>query len=114
LLPWTSAHPVTAAIALGVWGFAGWGLMVPQQHRLVKTAPHVAPLLLALNNTATYGGLACSGLLGGIVLLFIDKYFLSLIGAVGIAIALIFAEAAHATIVRARQEHSAEALANPI
>ncbi len=112
LLPWTSAHPVTAAIALAVWGFAGWGLMVPQQHRLVKTAPQVAPLLLALNNTATYGGLAFSGLLGGIVLLFIDRYYLSLIGAVGLAIALLFAEVAHAMIARrARQEHSAEALA---
>ncbi len=105
LLPWTSAHPVTAAIALGIWGAGGWSLMVPQQHRLVKTAPHLAPLLLALNNTATYGGLACSGLLGGIVLLFIDRHFLSLIGAVAIAIALLFAEVAHATIVRrARQE----------
>ena len=112
LLPWTSAHAVTAAIALAVWGFAGWGLMVPQQHRLVKTAPHVAPLLLALNNTATYGGLACSGLLGGIVLLFIDRYYLSLIGAVGLAIALLFAEVAHAMIARrARQEHGPEALA---
>lgn len=81
LLPWSSAHPVTAAIALAVWGAAGWGLMIPQQHRLVKTAPHVAPLLLALNNTATYGGLACSGLLGGVVLLVIDQHFLSFIGA---------------------------------
>jgi hypothetical protein len=54
-------------------------------------------------------------LLGGIVLLFIDKYFLSLIGAVGIAIALLFAEVAHAMITRrARQEHSPEALANEI
>jgi predicted MFS family arabinose efflux permease len=112
LLPWTSAHPVTAAIALSVWGFCGWGLMVPQQHRLVKTAPHVAPLLLALNNTATYGGLACSGLLGGIVLLFIDPYFLSLIGAGALAIALLFAEVAYATIARrAWQECGAEALA---
>ncbi len=112
LLPWTSAHPVTAAIALAVWGFAGWGLMVPQQHRLVKTAPHVAPLLLALNNTATYGGLACSGLLGGVVLLLIDPHFLSFIGAGALAIALLFAEVAHTTIAwRARLERGPKALA---
>lgn len=112
LLPWTSAHPVTAAIALAVWGFCGWGLMVPQQHRLVKTAPHVAPLLLALNNTATYGGLACSGLLGGIVLLVIDPHFLSLIGAGALAIALLFAEIAHAIIAwRARLERRSATLA---
>jgi DHA1 family inner membrane transport protein len=115
LLPWTSAHPVTAAIALAVWGLCGWGLMVPQQHRLVKTAPQVAPLLLALNNTATYGGMACSGLLGGIVLLYVDRHLLSLIGAGALAIALLFAEIAHETIVRrAPQEFGSESLANDI
>jgi DHA1 family inner membrane transport protein len=50
---------------------------VPQQHRLVKIAPQVAPLLLALNNTAIHGGLACSSMLGGLVLLFIDRHCLS-------------------------------------
>lgn len=113
LLPWSSAHPVTAAIALAIWGFAGWGLMVPQQHRLVKTAPHVAPLLLALNNTATYGGLACSGLLGGLLLLVIDPHYLGLIGAGALAIALLFAEIAHAIIGwRARLERRSQALAD--
>jgi DHA1 family inner membrane transport protein len=97
-LPWTSAHAVTAVFALVVWGFVGWGLLVPQQHRLVKIAPHVAPLLLALNNSATYVGLACSGLIGGLVLLSIDKYYLSLIGAVSIAFALVLAEMAHRRI----------------
>lgn len=94
-LPWTSAYTVTAVIALTVWGLIGWGLIVPQQHRLVKLAPQTAPVLLALNNTATYGGLACSGLLGGLVLLFIDRHYLSVVGAGLIAIALVFAEAAH-------------------
>jgi DHA1 family inner membrane transport protein len=90
-LPWTSAHIVSAAIALTIWGLIGWGLIVPQQHRLVKIAPQVAPLLLALNNTATYGGLACSGVLGGLVLLFIDPQYLSLVGAGLIAVALVLA-----------------------
>ncbi|TPQ39259.1 MULTISPECIES: MFS transporter [Cupriavidus] len=94
-LPWTSAYMVTAAVSLVAWGLVGWGLIVPQQHRLVKIAPPMAPLLLALNNTATYGGLACSGVLGGIVLLFIDRQYLSIVGAGLIAIALVFAEAAH-------------------
>ena len=98
LLPWTSAHPAGAAIALAVWGVCGWGLLVPQQHRLVKTAPQVAPLLLALHNTATYAGLAGSGALGGFALLFMDARFLPLGGAALIAIALLFAEAAHRRI----------------
>ena len=62
---------------------------MPQQHRLVKIAPQAAPLLLALNNTATYGGLAGSGVLGGTVLLFIDAQYLSLVGAALIAMALL-------------------------
>ncbi|WP_394778896.1 MFS transporter [Undibacterium sp.] len=99
-LPWTSSHMVSAVIALAVWGVVGWGIIVPQQHRLVKIAPQSAPLLLALNNTATYGGLACSGVLGGIVLLFMDARYLSMVGAGLILIAFLFAEAAHFCIVR--------------
>jgi predicted MFS family arabinose efflux permease len=99
-LPWTSAHPVSAAIALTTWGLCGWGLIVPQQHRLVHIAPKVAPILLALNNTATYLGLACSGVLGGIAIVFIDQHYLSLVGAGLVAIALILAESAHLCIVR--------------
>jgi predicted MFS family arabinose efflux permease len=64
---------------------------VPQQHRLVKIAPQTAPLVLALNNTATYGGLACSGILGGVALLYIDPRYLSILGAALIAIALALA-----------------------
>jgi predicted MFS family arabinose efflux permease len=99
-LPWTSAHPVSAAIALGIWGLCGWGLIVPQQHRLVKIAPHVAPLLLALNNTATYAGLAGSGILGGLVLLSMDRHYLGMVGAALVAIALVLAETAHRYIQR--------------
>jgi predicted MFS family arabinose efflux permease len=94
-LPWTSAHIATALVALAIWGLVGWGLLVPQQHRLVKLGPQVAPLLLALNNTATYGGLACSGALGGLVLLSIDPHYLAIVGAALIAVALVLAEAAH-------------------
>jgi len=88
-LPWTGAHLAGAAVALTVWGLIGWGLIVPQQQRLMKIAPQVAPLLMALNNTATYGGLAASGLLGGLVLLFVDARYLSLFGAALIAVALV-------------------------
>lgn len=96
LLPWSSAHLATAAIALAVWGVCGWGLIVPQQHRLVASAPHLASLLLALNNTATYAGLACSAMLGGLAVQIADHHDLSLFGAACLGLALIFAEGAHA------------------
>jgi predicted MFS family arabinose efflux permease len=95
-LPWTSESPATAAIALSIWGCCGWGSIVPQQHRLVKAAPQIAPLLLALNNTATYTGLACSGVMGGIVILYIDHHYLSWVGATCILLALLCAEGAYA------------------
>ena len=95
LRPWTSANLLSAVVALTIWGLVGWGLLVPQQHRLVSLAPNSAPVVLALNNTATYGGLACSGVLGGLVLLVLEPQYLSLVGAALIAVAQFFAEAAH-------------------
>ncbi|MEM5382808.1 MFS transporter [Paraburkholderia phymatum] len=100
-LPWTSADAFSAAVALTIWGVCGWGLIVPQQHRLVQLTPSVAPLLLALNNTATYIGLACSGVLGGAVLPSIGGRYLSLVAAALIAIAFLLAEAAHHRMSRA-------------
>jgi predicted MFS family arabinose efflux permease len=93
-MPWTSTHPVAALISLVIWGVCGWGLIVPQQHRLVEIAPHAAPLVLALNNTATYSGLACSAVLGGITLLVINPHYLSIVGAGLIVVALGFSQAA--------------------
>jgi DHA1 family inner membrane transport protein len=106
-LPWTSAHGFSACVALAIWGICGWGLIVPQQHRLVHLTPRVAPLLLALNNTATYIGLACSGVLGGAVLPWIGGQHLSLLAAALIAIAFLLAEAAHRCVHVQRVEHRA-------
>jgi MFS transporter, DHA1 family, inner membrane transport protein len=99
-LPWTSTYLPTTVIALVIWGLVGWGLLVPQQHRLIKVAPQSAPVLLALNNTATYSGLACSGALGGFVLLIVEARYLSIVGAAMILVALMLAEAANLCIKR--------------
>jgi hypothetical protein len=80
----------------------------------VKIAPDVAPLLLALNNTATYGGLACSSMVGGLVLLFIDRHYLSLVGAGMILVALLLAEVTYASIARRRRTAGNYAPASPI
>jgi predicted MFS family arabinose efflux permease len=104
-LPWSSGHLATALVALIVWGLVGWGLIVPQQHRLVMVAPQSAPLLMALNNAATYVGLAGSGVLGGAALLFIDRHDLGLVGAALIAIAFVLAEGAHRYIGRPSDRH---------
>ncbi|SPK75870.1 Major facilitator family transporter (plasmid) [Cupriavidus taiwanensis] len=108
-LPWTAAHPVSAIIALVIWGICGWGLIVPQQHRLVQLSPLVAPLLLALNNTATYLGLAGSGVLGAIVLRSTGGQYLSLFAAAMIALAFVLTAAAHRRSGRPAVHHRATA-----
>jgi len=100
LLPWSSAHLATAIAALIVWGICGWGLLVPQQHRLLTIAPALAPLVMGLNSAATYLGVSMSGPLGAFGVTYFDKYHLGLFGAFFIAISLVMAELAHGRIVR--------------
>jgi predicted MFS family arabinose efflux permease len=66
-------------------------------------SPTTAPLVLALNNTATYTGLACSGLLGGVVIQSTGGQYLSLVAAVLIAMAFGFAMAAHRSMASQRR-----------
>jgi MFS transporter, DHA1 family, inner membrane transport protein len=100
LLPWTSASLVLSALALILWGAAGWGLMVPQQHRLISASPEQAPLLLALNNSALHAGLVLASLAGAGALLVIDRHYLGWAGAASLAIALLLARAARTHLDR--------------
>jgi predicted MFS family arabinose efflux permease len=100
LLPWSSASLATVAPALVVWGLCGWGLVVPQQHRLITTAPAAAPLLLGLNSAALYVGVSMSGLIGAVGTQHVGAHALGGVGAVVIAVALAVAEWAHRRIAR--------------
>lgn len=64
IMPWAAAHLWSSVIAVGVWGMAGWGIMGPQQYRLVGLAPTIAPVVLGLNTAATYLGVTTAGVLG--------------------------------------------------
>ena len=107
LLPWSSASLATAVPALIVWGVCGWGLLVPQQHRLISITPSAAPLLLGLNSAAVYVGVSISGLAGGAALAWFDSHFLGLVGAAFIAVALFVAEWAQQRIARADRQSAA-------
>jgi len=110
LLPWTSASLATAVPALVVWGLCGWGLLVPQQHRLISITPASAPLLLGLNSAAVYVGVSMSGLVGGAALTLLDRHALGLVGAVFIAAGLFVAEQAYRRIAGPVREQGAAAL----
>ena len=81
LMPWTGASAATAAGAMLIWGICGWGFVVPQQHRLLDSAPRSASILLALHTMAVYGGTSASGVIGALALQMIDPHRLPFVGA---------------------------------
>jgi len=108
-LKWTSASLWTAIPAVVVWGTFGWGVLVPQQHRLVTIAPAAAPILLGLNNSATFFGATAGGLLGAAGIPMFGGHALGYAGAVLVAASLIVSEFAARKILAAnRQSASGE------
>jgi predicted MFS family arabinose efflux permease len=97
-LPWTSASLPTAAIALVIWGICGWGLVVPQQARLINIAPAAAPLLMGLNSAALYVGVSTAGVIGASGIAMLDPHLLGLLAAVPIVLAFVFAQLANRQI----------------
>lgn len=80
LLPLTSGHPYAMLATLVVWGVAGFGVMAPQQSRLVSLSPAQAPLLLSLNGSMLYIGTALGAAISGALLDSIDITQLGWIG----------------------------------
>jgi len=102
LMPWSSEHLWAASLSILVWGGAGWGILVPQQHRMVSLNPAIAPILLGLNTAGTYMGVTIAGLIGALGLHAVGPYRLGLIGIVPILLALIASELAGRRICAAR------------
>jgi DHA1 family inner membrane transport protein len=100
LLPWASAHYWSSAVAIVVWGVCGWGLLVPQQHRLIGLAPASAPLLLGLNSAALYIGVSIAGVVGAACITLLDRHQIGLVGAASLAVAFIFSMLADRLIHR--------------
>ena len=100
-LPWTSARLVSAIPAIVVWGACGWGILVPQQHRLVGIAPAIAPIVLGLNNSATFLGTTAAGLIGAEGLGIVGAHRLGWVAAALVACALVASELAARRIAAA-------------
>ncbi|WP_441245309.1 MFS transporter [Kitasatospora sp. McL0602] len=86
LTPWSADRPLTALLAAVVWGYCGWVLIVPIQHRLIGFNPAAAPFSILLTSTACYTGLALSGAVGALLMTWTDARYL---GPVAAAIMLI-------------------------
>ena len=91
-LPFAATSFPGAAIAIAVWGVAGWMVPPAQQSRLIALAPEVSAEILSLSVSALYMGTASGAALGGLVLNFAP---VALLGWVGggvelIALAMLF------------------------
>lgn len=100
LMPWSSAYFGTALVALVVWGLCGWGVLVPQQHRLISISPAGAPLAIALNAAAIYLAVSASGVTGAIGIDLFGAHYLGFLGAALIVLGLVAAEIAAMLIAR--------------
>jgi predicted MFS family arabinose efflux permease len=94
LMPWTSARLWTAVPAILIWGGSGWGLLVPQQHRLVSLAPSIAPILLGLNTAGSFFGISAAGIIGAAGIQLVGAHNLGFVGAGLAAAAFLVAEVA--------------------
>lgn len=97
---WATTQLWSTALVTVVWGMCGWGLLVPQQHRLISLSPSAAPLLLGLNSAALYVGVSISGVIGGAAIILLDPHQLGVIGAALLAVSLVIARQAYRLMER--------------
>lgn len=93
-MPLSSTHLWSASIAIAVWGACAWGLLVPQQFRLVSLNPAMAPVLVGLNTSATYVGVSIAGVVGAGAIPVIGSHNLGYLASSVVLLALIFSELA--------------------
>jgi len=71
VLPLVTTTIISGAITLLLWGMSFALLFIPQQQRLLNIAPEHANVVLALNNSALYLGIAGGAAVGGLALHFL-------------------------------------------
>ncbi|MEV0905643.1 MFS transporter [Streptomyces hokutonensis] len=75
--PWTLRTMPTAFVAAALAPVFGWAIMVGQITRVTSLDPANAPVLISLNSSALYLGMAAAGGTGSLALsLFGDRWFL--------------------------------------
>jgi predicted MFS family arabinose efflux permease len=94
LIPWASGALWSSVLVVAVWGLAGWGIIGPQQYRLVNIGPAIAPILLGLNTAATYLGTTAAGILGAVGIHLLGAHRLSYLAVVIFALGVATSEVA--------------------
>jgi predicted MFS family arabinose efflux permease len=91
---WAGANLWTTIPVLIIYGAVSWGLLAPQQHRLVTVAPQTAPVVLGLNTSCTYLGVTTAGVIGALGIRSVGAHHLGYLGAFFVVISLGVAELA--------------------
>lgn len=107
-----TTHSVPGALlSLFLWGLCIPLLFTPQQHRLLRLAPEHANVILALNNSTFYLGVAGGAALGGLALRAVPVTQLGWIGAACalLALLLFFLSVQRSERKAEAQEYSEEA-----
>jgi predicted MFS family arabinose efflux permease len=91
------AVALTSAL-IAIYGLGTWGVTPAQQHRLLGLAPERARMVLSLNATALYVGVAIGGAVGGLVITTSrSAVVLCLTGATFVGLGLVLLEASRRT-----------------
>jgi MFS transporter, DHA1 family, inner membrane transport protein len=93
-MPISGRHLWSAALAVFVWGGCAWGVLVPQQYRLVTLNPSMAAVLVGLNTSATYVGVSIAGAIGAAAIPVIGSHSLGYLASGLVALALVVSEIA--------------------
>jgi predicted MFS family arabinose efflux permease len=89
VLPLVTTTISSGAIMLLLWAMSFALLFIPQQQRLLTIAPKHANVLLALNNSALYLGIAGGAAVGGLALRWLAVTQLASLGVMSMLIALL-------------------------
>jgi predicted MFS family arabinose efflux permease len=112
VLPLVTTTISSGAIMLLLWGMSFALLFIPQQQRLLNIAPEHATVLLALNNSALYLGIAGGAAVGGLALYWLAVTQLAWVGVISMLIAVLIVAitlrlsgfAAHHQVSRGRED----------
>jgi predicted MFS family arabinose efflux permease len=92
-----SASPAVLMIVLVIWGAACWSIYAPVNTLLLATGGSHGPVLMSVNASSIYSGMAAGGLVGGLVIAGAGISVLSPIAAAAAAVAvgLVYVGAVH-------------------
>jgi predicted MFS family arabinose efflux permease len=94
VMPWSTSTFAGAAVAVVIFGLTAWSVTVPQQHRLIETAPSAASFVVSLNASGTYLAVSLAGVVGAATLEF-SPTALPFVAAAFIVVGLVLSEFAH-------------------